>query len=585
MGKQVIALLVITLIGVSLLPVQHADGPTFANPAFQNLWSARSRSPSSFDLWGSEPLAWRVEPYADAPGGRHIVQYFDRGRMELTLPRGGGDPTVSQGLLALELTTGHILLGDTLTAARPSPAIPIDSGAPDDRVPTYAALSHVVGRPAPSHLGAELPVAWIDSRGQPEDRPPVVTLRAADYIEETGHNLPDITVAFFDRHPFGTITWIEAMGYPISEPYWTIYRRDGLALPSLVQVFERRILVYTPGLQPERRFTTANTGRHYYRWRYDADPPRRWPDPHAGPDAPSVAVPAGFADGVYARDLGTPVGLALGPAGNLWIVTAEGRVLSVERERADGTAADVNVFAEGLPNPRGIAIVGTTVYVAVDNGVLRLDDGDLDGVADRTTYLTRAIDPAPGPLGTPAVDARGRVFVAGAHVASRQSRVVAQIDTDGALRPARVGLANPGPLLVAHQQLLVVDRPSGGQHGLYQVPIDVSPLVGSDTLGPTPNRLVARFPPDMTVHAVLRFDSGLWPGVEPDTLFAAVSTDRGASLVRTVPHPNGQPPEIVEFATGFSQPVALAAGLDGALYVADAGRGEVIKIVATPARP
>jgi len=35
----------------------------------------------------------------------------------------------------------------------------------------------------------------------------------------------------------------------------------------------------------------------------------------------------------------------------------------------------------------------------------------------------------------------------------------------------------------------------------------------------------------------------------------------------------------VEFATGLSQPVALAVGLDGSLFVADAGRGEIIKIV------
>jgi len=578
--KQVIAVLIVTLIGVSLLPVRQADSPTFANPAFEEIWSARSASIAGFDLWGSEPLAWRVESYADAPGGRRIVQYFDRGRMELGLPESGrGEPRVFQGLLALELTTGRIHLGDSLTASRTPPSTPIDSGSPDERVPTYAALSHVVQERAPSRLGTDLPAEWIDSTGQPVPGSAVVPLRGAEYVDQTGHNLPDITVSFFARHPFGTMGWVEAMGLPISEPFWTIYRRDGTPLPSLIQVFERRILVYTPALPAAQRFTIANTGRHYYRWRYETDPPRRWPDPRPGRTAPDIRVPDGFVAGVYASELGTPVGLALGPAGNLWVVTAEGRVLRVDSEREDGSAERVTVIAEDLLNPRGIAISGTTIYVPVDGGVVRIDDNDLNGVADRTSYATRNIDPAPGARGAPVIDAQGRVFVAGTMVPGGDHRVVARLDPNGEVLISSAGVSNPGPLIIAREQLLVVDRPADGEQGLYRMPTNGTRSASQDSLAAVLSRRVVKFPGDVTVNAVLRFDSALWPQTDPDTLFAAIGSGEGGSVVRTVPGDAGSPPDLVEFATGLSQPVALAVGLDGSLFIADAGRGEIIKIV------
>ena len=50
------------------------------------------------------------EPYADAPGGTRLVQYFDKSRMEINNP--GGDRTskffVTNGLLSIELISGKI---------------------------------------------------------------------------------------------------------------------------------------------------------------------------------------------------------------------------------------------------------------------------------------------------------------------------------------------------------------------------------------------------------------------------------------------------------------------------------------------
>lgn len=581
--KQVLVLLVATLVGVSLLPIQHTVAPPFANSAFQRLWATQSAAAAAeIDLWGNEPLLWRVEPYANAPGGRRIVQYFDRGRMELTPTADGKQTIVTQGLLALEMTTGKILLGDQLTESQPPPRIPIDGGPPDDRVATYAALSTVVQRRAPDRVGkGNLPVQWINSTGT-TDAPPVVALQAGDYVELTGHNIPDVVSAFFDRQPFGGGSWVEALGYPISEPFWTIYRRSGTPLPSLIQVFQRRILVYTPGTTSEHKFTVANTGRHYYRWRYGTDPPRQWPNPQPGISDLRITVPVGFDAGIYAQDLGTPIGLAIGPAGDLWILTEEGRVLRVDSENPDGSADHITVFAQNLANPRGIAIQGDTVYVAVDDGIMVLQDGNMDGAADSQTYYSRAVEPATGTRGAPAIDTNGRVFVAGARVSNSQEHVVAQIAPSGDVSAVPGGFANPGPVMVVGRQLYVLDRSVGGDPLLYRMSLLSSPADSSGDTGVGPPLLAAKFSQGSTVNSVLLFDSGLWPQVPSNTLFAAVSRGDSGSIIRAEPRADGTPPELVDFATGFSRPVAMAVGLDGTLYVADAGRSQVIKIIAPP---
>ncbi|MBX6342732.1 MAG: hypothetical protein IRY97_09765, partial [Thermomicrobiaceae bacterium] len=166
--KQVLLLVVAVLIGVSLLPIDRTDRTSFASPAFQRLWSMQSAAAAgTVDLWGSEPLLWRVEPYLEAPDGRRLVQYFDRGRMELTAGRDSGPPSITQGLLAQELTTGQIHLGHTLLAPRPPAEIAIDGGPLDDRVPTYAALGKVVNHPAVDRAAGREPLrAWIDGRGE-----------------------------------------------------------------------------------------------------------------------------------------------------------------------------------------------------------------------------------------------------------------------------------------------------------------------------------------------------------------------------------------------------------------------------------
>ncbi len=575
--KKLLLLAVVVLISVSFLPVRKSDQTTFANSMFERLWTEQTAAAGNLDLWGSEPLLWRVEPYADAPDGRRIVQYFDRGRMELT-PTANGGTTVTQGLLALELTTGQIRLGSKLLQYQAPPNTAIDSGTSDTSVATYAGLSQVVQQPAIDQSISNAPIdAWIDAAGTVTHAAPPSPVRAAQYVSSTGHNLPDIFTAYFSKNPFGQMTWVQALGYPISEPYWTTFRRDGQALPSLIQVFERRILVYTPSLSVDQQITLANVGRHYYRWRYGVDAPRQLPTPMAGDSAPllNVTVPDGFQVGIYAQHLGTPVGLAIGPSGNLWMATEQGDIIKVRSTTSGGAAGKTTIFAQDLPNPRGLSVSGDAVYVAVDDGIIRLRDTNGDGRADQRDYISKSVEPASASQGAPATTSDGNVYAAGRLLPDGSNRVITVTSPTGTTRAATRSLLKPGPILVAQGRIYAIDQRPSGTSSLYEMSI-----LNDGTAGP-PSSPIAQFSTGLTVNKVLFFDSNLWP-TEPDgTIFAAVSNGNQGKIVTLKPNADGTLPDVVDFSTGYAQPVDMVIGLDGSLYVADAANQQVIKIVAT----
>jgi predicted secreted Zn-dependent protease len=61
-----------------------------------------------------------------------------------------------------------------------------------------------------------------------------------------------------------------ATGYPLTEPYWTNVLVGGVQKQVLVQVFERRVLTYTPSNPDDWKVEAGNVGLHYYQWRYGA---------------------------------------------------------------------------------------------------------------------------------------------------------------------------------------------------------------------------------------------------------------------------------------------------------------------------
>jgi len=567
--KQVALVLLGVAALIFTLPVREANGTPFASPAFEQLWIQHQRA--QLDLWGQAPLAWRIEPYADSPGGRRLVQYFDRGRMELTTLASVNRTSVTQGRLAWELTTGNIAIGSDLFVHRPPPDLPIDGGAADPRVPTYATLAQLVAQPASDRTANSQTVdTWITADGSREQTAPPVPIRLSRYIATTRHNLPDVTVSLFDRSPLGPEAWIDVFGYPISEPFWAYYRRGETALPSLIQVFERRILVYTPSLPADQRFTLVNTGRHYYRWRYGIDPSRPWPDPLPGTPV-AIQLPPAFRAGVFLDGVRDPVDLALAPDGNVLVLTGSGTLLLVSAEDASGRASRLTTFASGLVSPRGVTTAGSWVYVADDLGLVRLRDDDGNGIADRTQRLPLVFRPLPGSAGAPVTDARGQVYVAGTANDRSPLPYLYVIDGDRIvpLGPAPTGLVRLftwGELLFA-----VIQTESGGVE-LVRVNLAGQAVSTEPFL---------EFPAGFSPTGGLAYTTQLWADPIPGTLFFWGTRENAGTLLRAVPGPDGRSATLSPFAEGFRRPSGMTVGLDGTLYIADAGAGQLIKIVPT----
>ena len=276
-----------------------AAGPSSAQLAFGQWWQHWDKPVAAGQvqrswIWGEligEAPTW--EPYAEAQGGERAVQYWDKARMEFWPDPAGsvGDPhdnlwKVTTGLLAVELMTGRLQLGDDTFEPHTPSAAPV-AGDPDsgDITPSYAAMGKVMGY-------QPIPAGWtiiqtIDAHGNvgADQRFAQYGVTALDVGVPTNHTVASVFwqwmtqdgVVYHGRegayvtermfpNPF------YATGYPTTEAYWTRARVAGVETDVLVQCFERRCMTYTPSNPEGWRVEMGNIGRHYAHWRYTEIP-------------------------------------------------------------------------------------------------------------------------------------------------------------------------------------------------------------------------------------------------------------------------------------------------------------------------
>ena len=238
------------------IPARAAE---FASPAFRIAWLQGEGVAPNF--WGPTATEAITEQYTEAPGGMRLVQYFDKGRMELTDPASGA---VTNGLLAKELIAGEIQIGAGASTPRDPPAIPI-AGDPNGAGPTYALL-HTTGAPlfAPTPMRATSLAAAFTSDNQlvAESPQPTGITEPPAYDAATQHNVLGPFATFRRDVGLGTI------GYALCEPFLATFTVAGAPRTVVVQVFERRVLTYTDRNPAPFRTEFGNIGRHYYQWRY-----------------------------------------------------------------------------------------------------------------------------------------------------------------------------------------------------------------------------------------------------------------------------------------------------------------------------
>ncbi|NWJ96222.1 MAG: PPC domain-containing protein [Chloroflexi bacterium] len=272
---------------VGLLSKMH-----FSDAGFQQLWVysdlavATGQTQRSWE-WGPSPATTKLEPYVEASGGIRQVQYFDKARMEINNPKGDRNSKwfISNGLLVKELVTGWQATGDTQAELHGAAEIAVAGDLINtNQAPTYASFLQLITQNgtnrAESRTGQTV-TGFLSKDGKPTTlTTPPEQVKLETYIKETGHNIPSVFWSYLNAQGLvyggsdykqGSVRdWVFSMGLPLSEPFWIKAQVDGVEKDVLVQLFERRVLTYTPANTPDWRVEMSNVGQHYYLWRYSA---------------------------------------------------------------------------------------------------------------------------------------------------------------------------------------------------------------------------------------------------------------------------------------------------------------------------
>jgi hypothetical protein len=223
--------------------------------------------------WGPMPLTAALrEAFADASDGRRLVQYFDKGRMEL-MP----DGSVTSGLLVRELIEGRVQTGlDRFIPLGPAEIAAV--GDLSNAFPTYADLQRIYRKASNRPLGERV-TALLAPDGEGTMLRYASATASEIVQQEGGFGIPRVLWAFMNRRGLvyengqyranePVFDWQAVVGLPVTEAYWVNVQVGGVEQPVLFQAFERRVLTYTPSNPSATQVEMGNVGQHYYQWRY-----------------------------------------------------------------------------------------------------------------------------------------------------------------------------------------------------------------------------------------------------------------------------------------------------------------------------
>jgi hypothetical protein len=240
-------------------------------------------------IGGMRAEQWTRYPSPPLPDGARQVQYWEKGRMEISEPESDGASPwyVTSGLLPVELMFGSEQRGyNEFARQRDSYISAVGDPASWPFYPDLLPLYENPGRIDPARLGKPATEMWHPSGAisafAEHAGDPATTLEAG----LNNHGVPRAFLQF--QRQQGVIYRdgryvreqvydpLFVFGLPITPAVWINARVGGIEQPVLFQVFERRILTYNPANPPAFRVEMGNVGQHYYRWRYERETVGEW---------------------------------------------------------------------------------------------------------------------------------------------------------------------------------------------------------------------------------------------------------------------------------------------------------------------
>lgn len=101
----------------------------------------------------------------------------------------------------------------------------------------------------------------------------------------------------------------------------------------------------------------------------------------------NLDIPDEFSVGVFAAGLGSARGLAISPAGDIFVTDLGGRVLLLRDSDGDGVAEDIVTVDQNLNSPHGIDIFEGNLYIGEEHQVVVYLGMKSDGKYDRKEIL------------------------------------------------------------------------------------------------------------------------------------------------------------------------------------------------------
>lgn len=325
-----------------------------------------------------------------------------------------------------------------------------------------------------------------------------------------------------------------------------------------------------------------------------AAPPVRW------------KLPPGFRIETYASGLDRPTAMAWGPDGRLYVTQEHGMLVVVRR----GSRRPF-VVARSLRSPLGLAWHGRLLFVSQQGRLERLV---LRGrrLGSRRK-LVRGLPFGRHQQDNVVVGADGRLYLGSGSTCDvcrerdRRSAAILSLRRDGSdLRVVARGLRNPYGLAVQpgtgrlyasvneQDELGTASRPEPAETVVVVRP---GAYYGWPRCWPSywrkrmvgrcrgVTRPIAYLEPHSSADGIAFYTGDTFPDEYHGDLFVALwgqynSERHGRRVVRLDLLPDGRSRRVVEFADGFDHPLALAVDPQGALLVADWGRGVIYRIQA-----